>query len=190
MAEPAPEPVVLDDAAIEQRLALLDEVLGQLEQMPGRTAELALDAVETLTEVYGEALRRVVAAAERRPALLTAYTSDELLRHLLLLHGIHPDPVAVRAARAVEDLAPHLRSQGAWAQVTGVRDGVAYVTVSSGSCGSCGGHDDVAELVRRHVATMAPDLERIEISAPAAAPAFIPVDTLWRAPVGVAGGSR
>jgi hypothetical protein len=190
MAEPPADPVVLDDAAIEQRSALLDEALGQLEQMPGRTAELALDAIETLTEVYGEALRRVMTAATGRPELLAVYTDDELLRHLLLLHGIHPDPPAARAARAVEDLAPHLRTLGASAQFSGVRDGVAYVTVSSGSCGSCGGHDDVAELVRRHVATMAPDLDRIEISAPAAVRALIPVDTLLRPPVGAAGGPR
>ena len=180
----------LEDATVEQLLANLDETLGQLEQMPGRTAELALSAVETLTEVYGEALRRVVAAATRRPELLDAYTGDELLRHLLLLHGIHPDPVEARAARAVDDLAPQLRLQGATAQLTGVRDGVAQVTVSSGSCGSCGGHDDVAEVVRRHVATMAPDLVRIEILAPPPVRTLIPVDTLSRRPAGLVGGAR
>src|SRR6185369_10627026 len=117
----------LEDDAVEQMLTQLDEILGQLEQMPGRTAELALSAVETLTEVYGEALRRVIAAAASSPDLLAAYTGDELLRHLLLLHVIHPDPVAARAARAVDDLAPQLRSQGASAQFTGVLDGVAHV---------------------------------------------------------------
>jgi Fe-S cluster biogenesis protein NfuA len=113
-----------------------------------------------------------------------------LLRHLLLLHGIHPDPVEVRAARAVDDLGPQLRSQGASAQFTGVRDGIGYVTVSAGSCGSCGGHDDVAEVVRRHVATMAPDLARIEISAPPPVRALIPADALLRPPAGVVGGAR
>jgi hypothetical protein len=189
MAEPPPPPA-LDDAEVEQRLARLDELLGQLEQVPGRTAELALEAIEALTEVYGEALGRVLAAAAGRPELLAAYTGDELLRHLLLLHRIHPDPVAARAARAVADLAPQLRSQGASAQFAGVRDGVAHVTVSSGSCGSCGGQDDVAEVVRRQVATMAPELAGIEISAPAAVRALIPAETLLRPPVGAVGGAR
>jgi hypothetical protein len=170
----------LDDAALEQRLARLDEVLGQLETIPGRTAELALEAVETITEVYGEALGRVVAASASRPELLAAYTADELVRHLLLLHRIHPDAVDARAARAVDDLAPQLRSRGVSAQFAGVRDGVAHVMVSSGSCGSCGTDAELADVLRRHVVTMAPELAGVEISVPAAEPALIPVSSLSR----------
>jgi Fe-S cluster biogenesis protein NfuA len=182
MGEPPSSGTGLADVDIEQRLARLDEVLGQLEHIPGRTAELALEAVETLTEVYGEALGRVVTASASRPGLLAAYTGDELLRHLLLLHRLHPDPVEARVARAVDDLAPQLRSQGASAEFNGVRDGVAYVTVSSGSCGSCGTNGELSDLVRQHVATMAPELAGVEISAPPRVAALIPVGALLRPP--------
>ncbi len=180
----------LDDAGVEQRLARLDDVLGQLERVPGRTAELAMEAVETLTEIYGEALGRAVRACSGHPQVLSAFSGDELLGHLLVLHGIHPDPAERRAARAVADLAPQLRSQGASAELGGVRDGVAHVVVSSGSCGSCGSSTDVHELVRSQVMTMAPELAGVEISAPAPAPALIPVTALAHRPVGAAGGSR
>jgi hypothetical protein len=189
MAEP-PAPRALDDAEVEQRLARLDEVLGALEHVPGRTAELALEAIEMMTEVYGEALGRVLAMAAGRPELLAAYTGDELLRHLLVLHAIHPDSVAARAARAVDDLAPRLRAEGASAQFTVVQDGVAHVTVSTGSCGSCGGGAELADEVRRHVATMVPELMGVEISAPAAVRALIPADTLLRPPVAMVGEPR
>lgn len=187
---PVPDRPGLDDAALEQRLARLDEMLGQLEHIPGRTAELALEAVETMTEIYGEALSRVVAASASRPELLAVYTGDELLRHLLLLHRIHPDAVDARAARAVDDLAPQLRSRGVSAQFAGVRDGVAHVVVSSGSCASCGADADLADVVRRHVVTMAPELTGVEISAPAAEPALIPVSSLSRRASELAGGSQ
>ena len=165
----------LDDAAVEERIARLDAVLGDLERMPGRTAELAMTAVETLTEVYGEALCRVVDGATATP-LLDALAGDELLRHLMLLHGIHPHPVERRVARAVDDLRPRLRSQNAHAELLDVRDGVARISLSTGSCG-CGTQDAspdaLLDLVRQHVLTVAPELSAVDVHAPT--PGLIPV---------------
>jgi Fe-S cluster biogenesis protein NfuA len=182
MAEPAPDPHHLDDAAVETRLSRLDDILRQLEQIPGHTADLAMEAVETLTEVYGEALRRVVAHAAESPQVLASFTRDELVSHLLLLHAVHPDPLEVRVARAVDDLLPHLRSQGAAARLTDMRDGVVQLTVSSGSCGSCGSTAELHDLVREHVLTMAPELSRVDVTAPAPAPTLIPMAALSRRP--------
>jgi len=125
----------LDDPAIEPRLTRLDALLGQLEQTPGRTAALALEAVETLIEVYGEALARVTDVAGDTPPALDRLAADELLRHLLLLHCIHPDPLARRVARAVDDLRPQLRAQGADIALVGVEDDVARISLSASSCG-------------------------------------------------------
>ncbi|PWU47349.1 hypothetical protein DLJ46_14985 [Micromonospora globispora] len=170
----------LDDAAVEPRLARLDAVLGQLEQTPGRTADLALEAVEILTEVYGEALARVTELAADSPRALDRLTGDELLRHLLLLHRIHPDPLDRRVARAVDDLRPQLRTQGAEIALVGVQDEVARISLSASSCG--GGGAALRDLVREHVMTFAPELSAVDVVAPAAAPALIPVATLWQRP--------
>ncbi|PWU60806.1 hypothetical protein DLE60_09200, partial [Micromonospora globispora] len=170
----------LDDAAVEPRLARLDAVLGQLEQTPGRTADLALEAVEILTEVYGEALARVTELAADSPRALDRLTGDELLRHLLLLHRIHPDPLDRRVARAVDDLRPQLRTQGAEIALVGVQDEVARISLSASSCG--GGGAALRDLVREHVMTVAPELSAVDVVAPAAAPALIPVATLWQRP--------
>ncbi|MFD2764912.1 hypothetical protein [Micromonospora eburnea] len=174
----------LDDAAVEPRLARLDAVLGQLEQTPGRTAELALEAVELLTGVYGEALARVTDLAAASPPALDRLTGDELLRHLLLLHRIHPDPVERRVAGAVDDLRPQLRAQGAEIALVGVRDEVATISVSASSCGAAA----LRDLVREQVLTFAPELSAVDVVAPAAAPALIPVATLWQRPDGSRSG--
>jgi Fe-S cluster biogenesis protein NfuA len=170
----------LDDAAVEPRLARLDDVLGQLEQMPGRTAELALSAVEALLEVYGEALARVADLADGGPGLLDGLTGDELLRHLLLLHRIHPDPPQRRAVRALDDLRPRLRSHGAEAELVDVRDGVARVKVSSRSCGGCG--TVLHDLIREQLLTVAPELSGVDVVAPEPVPALIPIAAVRRRP--------
>ncbi|GIJ30212.1 hypothetical protein Vqi01_53740 [Micromonospora qiuiae] len=168
----------LDDAAVEPRLARLDAVLAQLEQTPGRTAELALEAVETLTEVYGEALARVTDLAVDDPGALDRLTGDELLRHLLLLHRIHPDPLERRVARAVDDLRPQLRAQGAEIALIGVQNEVAHISLSARSCGGSA----LRDLVQEQVLTFAPELSAVDVVAPAPASALIPVTALWQRP--------
>ncbi|MGW4567748.1 NifU family protein, partial [Streptomyces sp. NPDC004561] len=54
--------VRLRDPAVEARLARLDEVLAGLESAPGP----ALEAVRLLTEVYGEALARMLDHTDER----------------------------------------------------------------------------------------------------------------------------
>ncbi|MFF7356059.1 MULTISPECIES: NifU family protein [Streptomyces] len=176
MAEPA---VRLADRAVEARLARLDEVLAGLEATPGP----ALEAVRLLTEVYGEALARVLDHADE--PLRERLADDELAGHLLVLHGIHPEPPERRAARAVEKLRPAVRERGgdlAWAGVDGQ---VARVRLSAGGgCGSgCGGgSSDVAEAVRAAVLAVAPELTGVETvqDERRAAPAFVPLTTIKR----------
>jgi Fe-S cluster biogenesis protein NfuA len=173
-------PQRLDDAAVEQRLARAEDLLGRLEQVPGRTAELAMEVVETLVEIYGEAFARVVAAAGEAPGVLAALTGDELVRHLLLLHRVHPDPVEVRVARAVADAAPLLRSSGASAAVLAVDAGVARVQLS-GSCG-CGSATTVQTQLQDEIMTAAPELVGVRFVDPPRTPTMIPVEALLRRP--------
>ncbi len=165
----------LDDAAVEQRLSLVDGLLGQLEQIPGRTAELALQAVEAVVDVYGEALCRVADAVREQPAARDALTADELLRHLMLLHRVHPDPPAARVRRAVEDAAVALRSAGTRVELVEVRDEVVVVRLTSGSCGACGDTDALHGVVRDEVLAAAPELARVDIVGAEPAPALIPL---------------
>ena len=93
---PAPAagaPARLDDRAVRERLAALDEQLAQLETTPGPIGELALAAVSGLAEIYGQALARALDLVD--PALVERMLGDELIGHLLVLHGIHPSPIEV-----------------------------------------------------------------------------------------------
>ncbi|MFE1337493.1 NifU family protein [Streptomyces sp. NPDC058733] len=171
--------VRLADPAVEARLARLDEVLAQLESAPGP----AMEAVRLLTEVYGEALARVLDHAEQ--PLRETLAEDELLAHLLVLHDIHPEPPERRAERAVDKLRPAVRERGGDLVWAGVEGQVARVRLDSGGgCGSgCGGGSaGVVDAVRAAVLAVAPELEAVEAVTEErkAAPAFVPLSTIRR----------
>jgi Fe-S cluster biogenesis protein NfuA len=178
MAEPVGEATArLDDAAVRDRLTRLDGLLEQVEAIPGPSGEIALEAVSALAEVYGEALARAVGyIADAEPGLLAAVTGDELLGHLLVLHGIHPDPVERRVAHALDELRPVLQERGGDVELAGIEAGVATVQLSIKGCSSAG----VEDAVREAVLTVAPELTDVQ-RVPAAGKrdaTFVPLDAL------------
>jgi hypothetical protein len=181
------------DQEVEQRLAELDELLARVEQIPGPAGELAMEGVAALAEVYGAALTRAMAYLSSAPALVEAITRDDLLGHLLALHGIHPEPAERRIARALDDVRTSLGTAAAEIALLGVGDGVAEVRVPAaggGGCGSgcgCSSPAGVEDAVRDAVLAAAPELAdvrlvAVEVARPAT---FIPLDSLLRAPAGL-----
>ncbi|MEU0195690.1 NifU family protein [Streptomyces afghaniensis] len=165
----------LADPDVEARLARLDEALESLEPLPGAATE----AVRLLTEIYGEALARVLDQADEE--LAERLADDELLGHLLVLHDIHPEPPERRAARAVERLRPAVRERGGDVEWAGVEGEIGRVRLKTGGgCGSgCGGGgSDVTDAVREAVLAVAPELTAVEPLPSTPAPAFVPLTTL------------
>ncbi|GLZ12932.1 hypothetical protein Acsp04_31670 [Actinomadura sp. NBRC 104425] len=189
-----PGPRRLGGAAAAERLALLERLLARLEQTPGPTAETALDAVAVLTEVYGEALARVLDRTGPGPA--AALADDELVGHLLALHGLHPATVEQRVRGALEQVRPYLRSHGGDVELSGVDGGVARVRLTGG-CGSCASSARTLETaVRDAVLAAVPEVTAVEQvppgpdgpapaaftpgGRPAAPKAFVPVEAVLR----------
>ncbi len=168
----------LADPDVEARLGRLDELLEGLESVPGPTTRSATEAVALLTEVYGEALARVLDQADEQ--LAGRFAEDELLGHLMVLHDIHPEPAERRAARAVERLRPVVQERGGDVEWAGVEGQVARVRLTTGGgCGSgCGGGgSEVTDAVRAAVLAAAPELTAVE-PLTETAPAFVPLATL------------
>jgi Fe-S cluster biogenesis protein NfuA len=174
MAEqPAPAGTRLPGPQVEERLALLERLLGQIEQGVGPGSELALEAVATLTAIYGEALARIIDAVPEATADLAA---DELLGHLLILHGLSPVPVRERIAAALRQVQP----QGGDVRLAGLDGGVARVQVATHGCSSAAA--PLRDAITEVILAAAPELTAVEVeSAPGAAePAVIPVEALLR----------
>ncbi|WP_119728107.1 NifU family protein [Thermomonospora amylolytica] len=168
----------LDAAAVAERLDALEDLLAHLEQVPGATAGKALDAVALLTELYGEALARIV--DHLPPDAAGPLVEDDLVGHLLVLHDLHPLPVAERAARALARLRPALQERGADADLVAIENGVARVRLQARGCGS--GLAPIQEAVEAALTAAAPELSGVEPVQPERPPAFVPAESLFRRP--------
>jgi Fe-S cluster biogenesis protein NfuA len=173
------------DEEAEELVHRLNELLEQLERLPGPAGKLAMDAVAALSQLYGTALARVMALVDGEPRIPGALATDELLRHLLVLHGIHPLPVADRVADALDRLRPHVRSHGGALVLDGIDGGVARIVVPAGCPGGCG---PVPAMLREAIVSCvlaaAPELSDVEVrqESTGSAPTLIAAESLLRKP--------
>jgi Fe-S cluster biogenesis protein NfuA len=136
---------------IERVEALLDEV----EAFPPPQRETATELVQALLDMYGEGLSRIVAAGP-------VPVEDELVAHLLLLHGLHPVPVEQRVSGALEEVRPYLLAHGGGVELLGIDDGVVRLRLE-GACNGCPSSSlTLKSAVEEAIVRAAPDVERIE----------------------------
>ncbi len=159
-----------DPARIE---ALLEEV----ESLDPSCRAIAGELVQELVELYGDGLGRVVEVVAARDAdgsLARELAADELVSHLLLLHGLHPVALETRVRGALAEVRPYLESHGGDVQLVGVEDGVVRLRLE-GSCSGCPSSTMTLKLaIEDAIHKAAPDVERIEavgLDEPAPAPA-------------------
>jgi Fe-S cluster biogenesis protein NfuA len=168
------EPAGLSDQEVRARVSRLNDLLERLEQLSGPATAVAMEAIETLTGIYGAALGRVTAMADTGTLSRRSLAADEVVGHLLLLHGLHPDPPEERIARALAEVHGDV-------ELTGIRDGVAAVRITSAGCQSTTAA--LVAAVTDAVLDAAPEITEVE-PVMAKPPALIPVDALLRRPVG------
>jgi hypothetical protein len=142
-------------------VARLESLLGQLESLEDEHArETAVTAIQTLLELYGEGLARVM---QRVPAeVAQALAADDLLGHLLLVHGLHPVDLETRVRKALP--------RGV--DLVSVQDGSAQVRVV-GACLS-------EEFIERAILDAVPDLEAVQFDAAGPPSSFVALDALLR----------
>jgi Fe-S cluster biogenesis protein NfuA/nitrite reductase/ring-hydroxylating ferredoxin subunit len=120
-------------------------------------------------ELYGAWHERILEGFGATWAV--ALATDELVGHLLLLHGLHPISVEERVREALDGVRPYLGSHGGGVELVGVSDGVALVRMQ-GSCEGCPASAMTLKLaIEDAVLKAAPDVERVEAEADAEAPA-------------------
>ena len=177
--EPGVEaPARLDDPEVRALLGALNDQLDQLEAMPGPVSELGLTVVAGVAEIYGQALIRTLELAD--PAAVERMLDDELIAHLLALHGIHPEPVEKRLTRVIDELRAAVSDQGGTVELDRLDETVAVVRVALGARASRSA--DVEHTVRRAVMTAVPELADVTIvpAGSASATAFVPLEALMR----------
>jgi Fe-S cluster biogenesis protein NfuA len=130
----------------------------------------ALDLVQSVIELHGAALERMIESLSETPggeAALDAAVADDMVSSMLLLHGLHPDDIETRVLRGIEKVRPYLKSHGGDVELASVRDGIVRL-VLRGTCGSCPSSSlTLKNAVEDALFEVAPDI--VEIKAENAA---------------------
>jgi Fe-S cluster biogenesis protein NfuA len=133
----------------------VEALLDQVEHFPPPQREVATELVSELLDMYGEGLSRIVAAG-------SIPVEDDLVAHLLLLHGLHPVPLERRVLGALDEVRPYLVAHGGGVELLGVHDGVVHLQLE-GACNGCPSSAvTLKSAVEEAIMRAAPDVERIE----------------------------
>jgi Fe-S cluster biogenesis protein NfuA len=124
--------------------------------------ERALAAIAGLLQLYGGALRSVVAKARSSPELLRELAADETVGPLLLLHDLHPDTLPERIGSALDSVRPYLGSHGGDVELVAIEGDVVRVRMS-GTCNGCAASTvTLKSAIEDAVRAAAPEIARVE----------------------------
>lgn len=158
----------MTEVTVEQSVRRIEELVTALDALPDPAArEPARALLEAVLELHGLALARIgaiVAAADGGVALLERLAADEPVQAVLLLHGLHPEPIEARVGKAIEALQPQFATRGLGLKLIESHAGLARVRVRWISQTPS---PDVADQSRAEIEAAifeaAPDLEALEI---------------------------
>jgi hypothetical protein len=167
--------MALDDHQAADRVGRVCALLDEAESLPDPDARTTtIELLQALLELYGEALARIVAAGgdELAPEL----AADELVSHLLLLHGLHPQDVRTRVEAAVGSM--RVRLGKTTAELMSVQDKAVHLRLRGGRGGCRTSRAALTAALEEAVRDAAPEIERVVIDEAAPPPVVISVDSL------------
>src|SRR4051794_4733912 len=165
----------MDDRESNDQVARLEGLLEEIEALPDADVrDKCMETIGALLDLYGEGLARIVQSAPDPERL----TDDELVSHLMLVHGLHPVPLESRVRGALEEVRPYLESHGGNVELVRIEDGIVHLKLE-GSCDGCPSSAATLELaIEDAIRKAAPEVEEIKAdqgaSLPMAAPAANP----------------
>jgi Fe-S cluster biogenesis protein NfuA len=152
--------------------ALLAELGSQAGPQVAATAE---ELVSCLVELYGAGLAEIVRIigedAEDGPRLMGQLAADPLVESLLLLHDLHPLPVADRVQRAIDQVMPQLGPHAGAAEFAGLDEtGAVRIRLELTDHGRQAHAGAVQEALEQAVTEAAPEASGVRFDLVTAAP--------------------
>jgi Fe-S cluster biogenesis protein NfuA len=160
---------VNDARTIEAQQRRIEELIAALEALDDPHAkEPAKELLQVVLDLHANGLSRlmeiVAGSGVLDDPLTEALERDPQVSALLLLHGLHPQDLPTRVARAVEKLRPLIGTQGIQIELIDAAEEAVAVQVSGRLQGK---HNTVAELqqeIERVIFEAAPETMRVEIA--------------------------
>lgn len=155
-------------ASYEERLERIETLLETIQKSPNPALRAsAEELVQTLLEVHRAGLERIFGkiwdAGETGERIIHGdLAGDELVSSLMLLHGLHPQPIEHRVEQALESVRPHLHSHGGDMEVVTVEDGIVRLRLE-GTCDGCPASAMTLKYaVEEAIYEAAPDVRAVE----------------------------
>jgi Fe-S cluster biogenesis protein NfuA len=118
----------------------IEQALSELQQSAdARTLNLAEELLRLVSELYGAGIERMLEIVQERAHRVAAdLASDEFVASLLLVLGLHPDPMEARVQEALASVRPFLGQHGGDVELLGIDDELGAVKLRLlGSCDGC-----------------------------------------------------
>lgn len=134
-----------------------------------RSLDLAEELLRLVSDLYGAGLARMVEIAQAgAPELIAGFAADELVASLLLVQGLHPDPLDVRVEGALESVRPFLGRHGGDVELLAVDDAMGAVKLRLlGNCDGCPSSAATLQgAVEAAILEAAPEVTRIVVEQP------------------------
>lgn len=153
----------------------IQELIGQVESLPNPAARVLLgECLQAMLELYGQGLDRMLRIVEdsgpEGGEIVDQFGRDEVVRGLLLIHGLHPADLETRLREALEKVRPYMESHGGNVELVGLNEDVARLRLH-GTCKSCPSSAVTLELaVRKAIEEACPDLVGFEVEGGADVP--------------------
>jgi Fe-S cluster biogenesis protein NfuA len=145
----------------------IEQALTELQAMADpRSLNLAEELLRLVSDLYGAGLARMAEIAQARaPDLIADFAADELVASLLLVQGLHPDPLDVRVEGALESVRPFLGRHGGDVELLAVDDDLGAVKLRLlGNCDGCPSSAATLQgAVEAAICEAAPEVTRIVV---------------------------
>jgi Fe-S cluster biogenesis protein NfuA len=157
----------------------IEQALNELQATADpRSLNLAEELLRLVSELYGAGLARMAEITRARaPELIADFATDELVASLLLVQGLHPDPLEVRVEGALESIRPFLGRHGGDVELLAIDDALGAVKLRLlGTCDGCPSSAATLQgAVEAAILEAAPEVTRIVVEEPSATTPAVPI---------------
>lgn len=153
-------------AAQQRRIEELIAALEALDDPPARAS--AQELLQVVLDLHTNGLARLMeivsSAGALDNAMIEAFERDAGVSAMLLLHGLHPQALPTRVARAVEKLRPLLGVQGVRIELLDAAEEAVRVKVSGRLEGPHNSVGELQQVIEHALFEAAPEAIRVDIA--------------------------
>src|SRR4051794_3724572 len=119
----------LQEQEFQQRIQRIEGLVHEIEGLPDPAIRAsAIELLQATLDLHGTGLERILdiifEAGEPGEAILDQLAGDDLVRSLLLLHGLHPLDLETRVTQALDKVRPYLATHGGNVELLDVHEGI------------------------------------------------------------------